>query len=170
MGKNAEDFGNNGIVLREMIAALVPLKIAEMAQGPHEGPSERDWERVKETGRKWVSGEKYEDGGYRIMWDVFVAGFGTTDVTRRERQDLREMTADFIHALAVMAWCPGGVKLFGLHIVAPVVWEPGYGKKAADRRKGWAKTFPFGWCVEDAVPFEEYYHRRQPLKPMAGSK
>ena len=60
-----------------------------------------------------------DDG--RIMTDVLIAGYGGPP-TERERRELREMTADLIFALAVMAWCPGGITFLGLHIEAPLIW------------------------------------------------
>lgn len=106
----------NEITLRAIISALVPLRVTLMAEETN-GPTAEEWERAKAINEKWGTGD---DG--RIMWDVLIAGYGG-EPTQEERRDLRVMTRDLIFALAVMAWCPGGVTFLGLHIEAPVVWS-----------------------------------------------
>ena len=143
------------------LAMIVPLKIAEMAESYHEGPSVADWERLDQCIEKWWTGAKDDSGKGRIMADAWVAGIDA-DTTPREREQIREMRLDIAHALSVMAWCPGGVKIFGVHIHAPIRWGTEDGRNF--RLPGWTSTYPFGWFVQGEIPFETICEAEMPVK------
>jgi hypothetical protein len=88
---------HNEYLLRIALSAAVPLAIREIQRAPG-APSDWHFERVREFG--WELASSADD---RIMY------------RSRKRGESAQFFDRFAETLAIMAFLPGGVKIFGMH-------------------------------------------------------
>lgn len=89
--------GATGALLAAFLGAAVPLLLAELrAQG---GPGAADWDRARAFGR--ILGPR----GDLLLYRSTKPG------------ETARLANDLAHAIAVLAFVPGGVRVFGQHWV-----------------------------------------------------
>ena len=88
-----------------MLEATIPFLIHDLAE--RGGPGEREWAFLREVGKA-----EYETP----VADM--AQFPGSATTKAERQQVSDYWKDFRTSIAIMAFCPGGIKICGTHFSA----------------------------------------------------
>lgn len=88
-------------MLREWLSLMVPLHVLELRQ--RGGPTEADFAEARNIG------ELMGTYGDALMYAH------TDETSAKEKTKARELKAKLARSLAVAAFVPGGVKLFGMH-------------------------------------------------------
>jgi hypothetical protein len=88
-------FDTQAALLRLHLQTCVPLRLAELRrQG---GPTEADWQRTAEVGQE-------------------IAEHGDWLMFRGPRQgDTARLVGKVVDAVAMLAYCPGGIDILGVH-------------------------------------------------------
>lgn len=88
-------------ILASALDCAVALRILEIQQ--RGGPTDSDWDRAREIGQ--LLGEK----GDLLMF------------TGKKKGESAKVFNETAYGIAILSFCPGGVKLFGRHWVSRVI-------------------------------------------------